>query len=193
MTDIHAEATRGNARDWIETRLMDSGRDPYDWDLDSAARMLYDAAVESHAPYYDYVPCATVERILETTETTYANCDAVRFTKRQGRAWPDGTKWGKTIPASGLAWACVTRWHDLDGGIDGGAGEYLPDETLRSEYETLAARQETEDDDLQPEWKALWDRIRTHAADMDTERLARWYCELNDPATITGMKPIKTN
>ena len=134
-----------------------------------------------------------MERILENTETTYANCDAVRFTKRQGRTWPDGTKWGKTIPANGLAWACVTRWHDLDGSVDGGAGDYLPDETLRREYETLAARQETEDDDLQPEWEALWDRIRTHAAAMDMERLARWYCELNDPATITGMKPLKTN
>lgn len=77
--------------------------------------------------------------------------------------------------------------------MDGGAGDYLPDETLRREYETLAARQETEDDDLQPEWEALWDRIRTHAAAMDMERLARWYRELNDPATITGMKPLKTN
>lgn len=92
MTDIHAEATRGNARGWLEDHLAASGRDPYDWDLDAAAALLYDAAVESHAPYYDYVPRATVERILENTETTYANCDAVRFTKRQGRTWPDGTK-----------------------------------------------------------------------------------------------------
>ena len=154
---------------------------------------MQDAASKSHAPHYDDVPDATVERILESTEITYANCDAIRFFKHHGYEWPDGTKWGKTIPVSGLAWACVSRWHDLDGSVDGGAGYVLPSEALRTEYETLAVREENEDGDLQAEWEALWDRMSAHAAGMSVEQLADWYVRLNDPVTIMGVEPIKTN
>lgn len=116
MTDIHAEATRGNARDWIETRLMDSGRDPYDWDLDSAARMLYDAADESHASRYSDVPWGVVDRILEDSRATYEDCTEIQFIKRFPYIWPDSTEWeSKTIPVSDLAQECSNRWHALNG------------------------------------------------------------------------------
>ena len=110
------EATKDNARKWIESIIGGYYRKCRLYNLDLAAERLHAAADESHASRYSDVTWGVVDRILEDSRATYEDCTEIQFIKRFPYIWPDSTEWeSKTIPVSDLAQECSNRWHALNG------------------------------------------------------------------------------